>query len=171
MSEPVAVRGVLERTYYNETAKGTTYGVVVNGTRYSTWKTQCTVKENTPVKFMARQNGNFWNVVNNVVEPDPDGAVSAPAPAQATGPAPSAYGVRTSGPDARSQRIEAQSARKDAINLITAAIAADAVSLPAKAEAKWDALMAMVTETTRAMVDVVDSTVNRSEEESSDSPV
>lgn len=146
------VQGRIDYINTRDTKVGTTYGIKVNGKEYGLFKDKCPFPEGTVVKFQARENGNFTNVVKGTLE-----QVEAPTQ-EATSPSSASNSY-----DKRQKSIEYQSSRKLAADVLDSLIRAEAVPLPAK-DKRYEAVMALLDDLTWQFFEEVDTLEERIEE-------
>lgn len=111
----------------------------------NTDKTITSVKQGDSVSFEFETKGRFNNIKPGTIE---KGAPSATPQSSQQGEAKSAGPTQSTFNDTRQLSIHYQSSRNAAIAFIEAAIAADALALPAKKGDKFDALLALTKEVT-----------------------
>ena len=155
------VQGVVEKVLTRNTARGTAYNIVVNGTLYGGGFKHPGVQGGESVSFMATQNDRgYWNVGSPI---QVIGGGQAPAqpqgqPAPQRQQRPQNQGQQGGKDDywkAKEQRdvvnqqvIQYQSSRNSAIAAVSCALQNDALSLPQKKGERLDALLDIIDEVT-----------------------
>lgn len=132
------VTGILERTHQNARNK---WSILVNDQFYGTWDADYSELEGSQVEFFAAKKGQWWNVVGEVKAL----ATEAPEEAKEDTPARPAPPTTTAY-DAKQSSIVLQSSYKTAAELVSAALAADAVMLGNKKADKMEIILGLVDE-------------------------
>lgn len=128
----------------------TMYNLQVNGEWLGHGFTKPNAKEGDYISFDVEQKGQYKNITNVVVIP-------APSKSSSGGSSSQEYVPPT---NKRDVSIAYQSSRKDALQFLDTMLQHDAIKLPAKADAKYDAALAILQELTNKFYLDLEDVVN-----------
>ena len=138
MNATGTVERMSSREVTTRNGPATSYSLMVAGEWYSAGFAEPKCNEGDNVEFGVTQNGQYKNINKNSIRVVGAGDSTVSVAISPSVPAPTSRDIS----------IGYQSSRKDAIQIVSSLIAADAIALPAKKADKYGAFLALIDEVT-----------------------